>query len=642
MTKGVQYVTINAVKKWKGWNLIMHIRLTCYFVLLCLCAGVLLSACTTEEPGDLSTETSSEAASSAPETSSEDSKEASSTSASQESSEEQPPEVEEEDLYYGNASLSEVTSPSYWPEDEPDREKTQNLIAGKTPLVKSGIDITKDIATEYYNSLEALPKLTDGVYATNATYSDPALVHFTRGMQRVLYFDLAHTSAVSGAKFSFLQESDTAVNLPEEIFIALSDDGKGWQTVYEERHLTAASASSYNRTEVSFDQIYQARFVRITFSVSVHVFCDEISIYGTKAIPAGAVTIVPEEEEEEEDRGYIMPEDFLNVHNVLLSYHCQSSGGSHSESGLITEEEYRPYVGYYDADGNLKDTFFDGYLYLPYTAFNYGDYARSLEGWKFYLDDIFYEGRNMDALNKEVGRTADALSLDGYRCTVFTSVLYPWEKLSDKRTANQFGDLDGDGKNDAFTSLENRKKAVRWMMEQEYSRFNEGGYENLTFGGFYWFEENLAVYSEAEKELVTYAADYAHSLGVKFFWIPYYCASGFDRWDEYGFDLACMQPNYMFGNKNDPSVLKINAEITKRLGMCVEIEMNSINNADEVKRYMEYLEAGAKYGYMQAVKMYYQDGVPGAFYNAYKSTDANKRAVYDMTYLFAKEKFGAE
>lgn len=599
-------------------------RLICLLLLLCLCMGVLLCACGAQGAEETLPE----------------------SSASLRNSAQAPLELLSasnviEDPYYGGGSLPVVTTPVYWPKNAPDYNTRINLISGKTPIVKSGIRITGETATEYFNSLEVLPQLTDGEYATRATYSDPALVHFTRGRNRELYFDLGYTSAVSGAKFSFLQEDSTAVNLPEAVSIALSDDGIGWQTVYRTRDLSVPRTDTFCRTEVAFDQVYAARFVRITFNVSIHVFCDELQVYGTKAIPEDAATVVPQEEDAPENRGYIMPEDFLGVHNVLLSYHCQGGGSAHPEQGLITQEEYRPYVGYYDPDGNLTDTFFDGFLYLPYTAFNYGDYARTLAGWNYYLDDIFYPNRNMDALNKEVGSVADALSLEDYRCTVFTSVLYPWETFRDGTTVNTFGDLDGDGKNDAFSSLENRKKAVKWMMEQEYNRFFAGGYEHLTFGGFYWFEESLAFYNADERELVQYAADYAHSLGVKLFWIPYYCAAGYDRWEDFGLDLACMQPNYMFGNRNSPEVLQITADLTKELGMCVEIEISNVNDDGDRSRYREYLEAGAKYGYMYAVKMYYQDGVPGAFYNAWASSDPKKREIYEMTYLYAKERFGA-
>lgn len=547
---------------------------------------------------------------------------------------------EEAASYYGDASLPEVTEPSYWSENEPDRDQTLNLIAGIKPLVKSKEAIQDDFATEYYNSLAALTKLTDGLFAKSATYADSELVHFTRSTERSLLFDLGHTSAVSGVLYSFLHESGPGVYAPAEFSVYLSEDGKGWQCVYTAKAEPNSEKELYKR-EAAFEKVYRTRFVKIIFSVSSHAFCDEVQIFGTKTIPENAVEIVPEQEKELDALGYIMPENFLGVSNVLLSYHCLEENEQHTEAGLITVEEYLPHVGYYNEAGELTDTFFDGYLYLPYTRFNYGDYARSLEGWNFYLNDIYTANRNMDALNQAVAQVKAELSLPDYHCTVFTSVLYPWKTLSDNTTVNTFGDLDGDGRNDSFASPENRKKAVKWMMDQEFNRFMEKNYENLEFGGFYWFEEAISVGSAEEKELILYASEYAHSLGVKIFWIPYYCASGYDRWQEYGFDLACMQPNYMFGNSGDVSVLQITAEKTSDLGMCVELEMNSVQNSDEVRRYMQYLAAGAEYGYMHAVKMYYQGGVPGVIYDAYCSTDPNKRAVYDLTYRFAKEKFTA-
>lgn len=547
----------------------------------------------------------------------------------------------DDDSYYGDATLPEVDSPVYWPANAADREKTINLIAGMTPLVESKEKILKDFATEYYNSLVALPRLTDGAYAKTAVYSDSALVHFTRSSERTLLFDLGYTSAVSGILYSFLNETSVGVYAPSDISVYLSENGKEWQRVYSAK-ADPKSDKELCKREADFDAVYKARFVKIVFAVSSHAFCDEIQIFGTKAIPANALSVIPGKGEEPDDLGYITPDDFLGVNNVLLSYHCLEENRQHTESGLITVDEYLPHVGYYNEAGKLVDTFFDAYLYLPYTKFNYDDFARTLEGWKFYLDDIYTKDRNMSALDQAVSQVKKELSLPDYTCTVFTSVLYPWKKLSNGSTVNTFGDLDGDGRQDSFALLENRKKAVKWMMDQEYNRFLEGNYKNLEFGGFYWFEEAISVGDSEEKELILFASEYAHSLGVKFFWIPYYCASGYDRWQEYGFDLACMQPNYMFGNSGDAAVLQITADKTNELGMCVELEMNSVSNTDEVQRYMQYLAAGAEYGYMHAVKMYYQGGVPGVIYDAYCSDDPFKRAVYDLTYQFAKERFKAE
>lgn len=541
-----------------------------------------------------------------------------------------------QDLYYG-AHMPTTSVPAYWPKGE-QNDQSINLLLYKKPYVISKEPISIDHSTEYYNSIVALPRLTDNRFGTKATYSDDALAHFTRATERSVYFDFGYLSAVTSLKYSFLNDNSSGVFAPGELFLYLSDDGAKWELVSMVK-LAPSGSSVYCRGESKLKKTYIARYAKFVFEVSSHVFCDELQIYGTKAIPEGASNIVHTPEDgKEKELGYMTPDKFLGVNNVMLSYHCLPDGSIHSENGLITVEEYLPYVGYYDTDGKLIDTFFDAFLYLPYTKFNYDDISHTLDGWNFYLDDIYYPGRNMDALDQAVSQAKKKLSIPDYKCTVFTSILYTWTKMDDG-TWNTFGDINGDGKPESFDALENRKKAIKWLIDQEYQRFLENNYSNLTFGGFYWFEEAVSVHNEDERALIRFASDYVHSLGLKLFWIPYYCASGYNQWAELGFDVACMQPNYMFGNSGNPDVLKLTADKTRMLGMCVEIEMNSVSNADEVRRYMQYLEAGAKYGYMHAVKMYYQGGVPGAFYHAYLSQDPNQRSVYDFTYLFAKEKF---
>lgn len=539
--------------------------------------------------------------------------------------------------YYGAVELPVVDQPSEWSETEADYQEYLNLIAGKKPMVISHEDVTGELATEYYNSIGILHKLTDGVFSSVASYNDSAYVHFTRFTGRDVLFDLEHTSAVCGAKISFINSGTAGVKLPETLSVSLSENGKEWQTVFKTESVVS-EVDSWYRDEIQFDHTYRARFVKITFSVNTHVFCDEMQVYGTKYIPSDALTIVPDKETTQTALGYIDPKDFDDVHNVLLSYHCLPNGNTHTEDGLITVDEYLPYVGYYDADNNLVDTFFDGYLYLPYTRFNYSDFARNLSGWNFYLDDVFAEDRNMSALNQAVGQVADTLSLQDYRCTVYTSVLYPWKTLDDNKTVNTFGDLNGDGLDETFEKLENRKAAVAWMMQQEYDRFVQGNFGNLKFGGFYWFEEQIALGDADEKELILFATEYAHSLGVKIFWIPYYQASGWDRWKDYGFDLACMQPNYMFASKDEPERLDFTADATYRRGMCVEMELSNAESSQDIIRYLKYLQKGAESGYMNSVKMYYQGGVPGAISQAKNSASAQSRRIYDLTYLYAKEK----
>ena len=356
------------------------------------------------------------------------------------------PESKEIGVYYGDATLPEVDPDDFWPEEE-QSSTVGNLIAGRIPYIFSEEEPDEDLFNEYHNSIENLYRLTDGELGVKETYSDAALVHFTKGMGRTLTFDLSHTSAVSGVTLRFLHHASSAVRPPETVTVCLSTDGEIWEQVYGSNSATDDRAG-YQTVDISLDAIYKARFVRIYFNVVSHVFCDEIQVFGTTDVPMDAITPTQNVGTAALEPGYPSPEDFLGVNNMLLAYNCYPDGSTHSERGLITKEEFLPHVGYYDKSGRLCDTFFDAFLFLPYAAFNSSEYATSLEGWQFYLDDLYYEDRNMDALNQAVNEVADELDLDDYKCTVFTTIIYPPTQLEG--------------------GLEARKDAIRWLMDQEY------------------------------------------------------------------------------------------------------------------------------------------------------------------------------
>ena len=533
--------------------------------------------------------------------------------------------------YYGDTNIPEITEPEYWDPSGSDYAQERNLIAGLPQQIEQLAPFSAEVATTFYNSKEDAAMLTDGKFAGQAAYSDPAYFRFTGGLGRTILYDLGRESAVSSFAGSFLYELSTAVGLPRRLLIKASQNGVDWQTI----HVTEAFKTSETaaRVEVAeaFAQTYRARYIEFVFPVNTHVYCDELAVYGTKRIPDDAADIVADAVEVAvyPDK-YITPDDFLGVNNMLLSYHCLPND---LEGGRITVEEYLPHVGYFDREGNLTDTFFDSFLYLPYTAFNYSDNAKSLDGWKFYIENQFTADRNVDALNTAVGQVKEELGLDDYTVSVFFSILYTFTE------STSFGDIDGDGVVENFTKIEDRKKAIKWIIDEQVRLFEQGNYENLELYGFYWFEESIAFSDPHETELIRYASDYLHSLGYKLMWIPYYQASGFSDWKELGFDMACMQPNYAFSGQATVDRLYDNAATTKRLGMCVEIEINQYDSKADILRYKEYLAVGAETGYMNAVKCYYQGGVPGAFYYAYKSTDPLINSVYHDTYLFAKGKY---
>ena len=531
--------------------------------------------------------------------------------------------------YYGDTNIPEITEPEYWDPSESDYAQERNLIAGLSQQIEQLAPFSAEVATTFYNSKEDAAMLTDGKFAGQAAYSDPAYFRFTGGLGRTILYDLGRESAVSSFAGSFLYELSTAVGLPRRLLIKASQNGVDWQTI----HVTEAFKTSETaaRVEVAeaFAQTYRARYIKFVFPVNTHVYCDELAVYGTKRIPDDAADLVADEAEDTiyPDK-YITPDDFLGVNNMLLSYNHDPASAS---GGKTTAEEYMPFVGYYDRGGKLADTFFDSFLFLPYGAYvneENGDFT----AWNAYVDNVFAEDANVNALSEAAERVSEGLGRD-VRVSVFFSILYTWP---DKTS---FGDVDGDGVIEDFSKAEDRKKAIKWIIDEQLARFEAGGYDNLDLLGFYWYEEQVTYTDPHELELIRYASDYVHSLGYKLMWIPWYCAPGYTDWKELGFDMACMQPNYAFSGQATVERLYDNAETTRRLGMCVEIEIGQYDAQADILRYKEYLAVGAETGYMDAVKCYYQAGMPGAFYAAWKSADPFVNSVYHDTYLFAKGKY---
>ncbi|MEG2003915.1 MAG: DUF4855 domain-containing protein, partial [Clostridia bacterium] len=309
-------------------------------------------------------------------------------------------------------------------------------------------------------------------------------------------------------------------------------------------------------------------------------------------------------------------------------------------AGLRTKEQYLPLVGYYNTDKELKDLFFDTFLYLPcHTTCPSGGELHSTakvpaiaSDWLDYEENLFKKGYNIDALNSAVEEVKTQLQKTDYKAKVYLPIF----NSSDIQT--NFGDIDGDGISEDMSKLENRKKVAKWWIDKNIKRLNDCGYKNLELKGFYWYDEALNLGNENELAMLEYTTSYIHSLGYFIIWIPFYQSGGFSSWKKVGFDMANMQPNYMFNPEYPESILYDNADLTKKLGMGVEIEIDGkvFTDPEYLKRYMAYLRVGAEKGYMNTIKMYYSDAVPGVYLDAYNSKDPVFHSIYDMTYLYAK------
>lgn len=550
-------------------------------------------------------------------------------------------EIGETPEYYKSPALPEVTEDIYWSKSESDYNDVVNLVRGKSYRIYAGTVLDKVYHTTYYNTPISSTLLTNGKYApSSSNYSDAAYFHFTQGRSREVVFDLDKISAVSSVKISFAQDSGAGIKLPSNATIYGSMDGKGWGVLHEGTP-TATSTTAKAATYVAeFDET-KARFIKVEFSIASHVWVDEIEVYGKKNAENAKNTVV-EDVIEKYPNEYLPADTLKGAQNLMLSYTFKCENPA---TGLNTKEEYLPYVAYLDTEGNIVDTFFDSFLFLPCMtvcpsggSLWYNTKAPSvMSDWLAFEEDLFYKDNNVEGLQLAVEEVDKALGTDTTMPIYFSIFSTVYE---DKN----FGDVDGDGVNEDFSNIEDRKKVIKWWIDRLVARYEAGEYGNLRLDGFYWYHEAIETGDPQERQLLKFTADYLHSLGYLFIWIPYYQASGFADWKAYGFDAACMQPNYMFHEDATINRVYDNATLSKQLGLGVEIEISgdALYDKEYLERYRAYLRVGVETGYMNSIKMYYQDGGPGVYYTACKSKDAAQRSIYDDTYLYAKGKLKLE
>lgn len=543
------------------------------------------------------------------------------------------PEQDTVAQYYGDPTI-ETSEPSYWPESDADYNETINLALGVENIyVQHFSELEPEDAVASLNTPDPAV-LTDGTHA-GVSWDSSDVFRMTRGDGRRITLDLGHISAVERVEFDMLILTAWGVYPVGEVGVLVSENGTDWQSVATVWVDYGDATSEMLSFTADLGGVRRARYVCLLMQTKGHCAMSEIEVYGTKYVPDTALPVEPERSSENalSDR-YLDPEDFGGIENILCTPICRGDGTTYDEAAMMTAEEFARYVGYYE-DGELKDTFFDTFLFSPCSGFAPEEDRITLKGWQFYIDSQFVADRNLDALNTAVGSAADELGLDGYQAKVFLSILRPNPETADGQV-NTFGDLDGDGVDDPLNTLENRQKAVKWQIDTQLERYRSAGYENLSLVGFYWQEEHIFGDDPDERAVIRYATDYVHSLGMMMLWIPYYQAQEFEEWKSLGFDIACLQPNYSFMSVTDPDRLDSTALQARMFGMCVEMELSAWSNRLNIERYKEYIQKGIEYGYMDSIKVYYLGIIPTDLTQALDNGDAYTSSVYKDTYLYAK------
>lgn len=535
------------------------------------------------------------------------------------------------DVLYAPVNIPTVTEDIYWDSNDSDYKTKQNLLLGKPQHIASSYYAYVNKAAEKAESTDKTTVLTDGKLCTdpNLYCYGGAFFYARNGGSIDFFYDLGALSTVEGVNVNLLEQKAWGISRPKHIDVFLSDDATNWYKVYNYSHTNETINDNAVLLDfgTDFSKPYVARFVRFRVESAV-TFIDEFEVFGTKQIKSGAKRLA--------DTGiksviyYTNQEtaQFASVENTPLNA---------SDIPIIypngtKEESLLPMVAYIDKEGNIKDTFMDGFLIGPYGPLASGAMGHELnykQDWE-YCKNIYFDGQSgLDKLEAVVQQVKDALNLPDYKVQIYFTMPTLRSEVAD------FGDVDGDGISENLSVKADREKVIDWFTNLCISEFESRGYKNLEIDGFYWINEAV-IWENDDAHIITEVSEYVHKTGYNFLWVPYYVANRYFLGYEMGFDMVSMQPNAVFDNHAPLWKIPSCADMTKARKMCVEIEHSyqCLGDPDFTRVYMLYLYYGAVTGYMDSIHVYYHD-LENFAKMAYIDSELC-RMQYDATYQFVK------
>lgn len=530
----------------------------------------------------------------------------------------------------------------------PAAEGTTNLALGKPYTIES---LAANDHSYGDNERGAKDQLTDGKYGEPHNFYGGPWAHFARGFGRVITVDLGDVCAVESIYTRFLQNQAYGIFCPIDLEVALSENGKDFMPAGSAANPIPTTA--YGGTEsspqtlaaeyrISLNQAYRARYVRLTFDVSVNAFCDEIEIYGTTA--PGTAAALSGFETPAEDKGF-PSRDSIGVHDIICFHHGYYP--SDEKIACNSVESFLPFIGYRDTNGKYTDTMFDAVMFLIVQGHTESsDRKLTIDGgpsilsdWEMLIDSAFQEDYNLAALDTATAQLKETLSLpDSHKTAVYLSIPYP------KTGDGAFGDLDGDGVEEKLTTVDDCMTAIVWYLNRIEEEWSKRDFQHIELKGFFFFSESLECSRyEYERELAKRTVSLLHARSYQCVSIPFYQAGGFQDADEYGFDVSLMQANLSFNEQlqEDPEGMMEDFVSTANqygFGIQMELSHSLLSDVDLYASYYEqYLISASRSGLMDSVHAYYDGAGPGLFYNCCMAAKTSKmRWLYDATYKFIK------
>ena len=273
-------------------------------------------------------------------------------------------------------------------------------------------------------------------------------------------------------------------------------------------------------------------------------------------------------------------------------------------------DDYIKLAGHLDDDGIYDDSFFTHVLFLGIRSASGGSFetgTATQEDWMAWGDGLFGPEGELEQLEAAVRLLCEELGQ--IRMGVIVMIPRPSPDI-DART---------------------REQQVEDYVNSIVSRFRASPFSRLDLSGFYWMSET----STGDDQIIRSTAALIRELGLKLYWIPYFQATGVERWRELGFDSAMVQPNFAFYSSGLERFEAVDSRVRgSGLGVEMELPMYSRNPevADWRESFLLYMWASAEYGWegLERISYYYGNDF------VRMSETPETKSLYDMVYMHAK------
>lgn len=456
-----------------------------------------------------------------------------------------------------------------------------------------------------------------------ASKSD-AWTGFLRQEGREILVDLGALKAVTGVSMEFKQAVTSGIYWPRYVDGQVSPDGRAWYRLGRFYPGSGAGeAKSGTLTAALMIPPVNARYLKISFPVDVYVFIRHLQVVGTDAAAEPAV-LAPAGRDGGNEQGYLIEED---IKDILLVF-----TGDQTELKALKERDFLVLTAYLDPRGRINGRMFDTIQFMPYTGM-----PCTAAAWSAYLDDLFKPGQQLDALNRAM-MTISQWTGRTEKEKVILTIPYPDPKQAD------FGSLTpGEpslswaGDSDA-AQTEKRAKAVRWYYDRLMLNWRNMGFSNLELAGVYWYKEGVDPAVKSDPELIRSIAGLVREDGHRFFWIPFFGASGLENWRDYGFTHVFLQPNYYFLQDQAEDRMDQAAALARKYHTGIELELDNrvLTNHYYYDLFYKELDRAHELGLDRGTPNVYYVGFARTILDAACSEVPELRQIYDDLYRWIK------